>query len=148
MFNADVPETGTTNGDNGGSYSCRQGIIPRAFNPLVQDKLASKWAKVFYTIGQPLNLANSLVFMEVVKEISKRVCIAYRLPTSKLLRHGLLDKEKTKLKVQVTNSIIESTNCGFSISCDGWSNICKEPIMNIMLFSTKGDYISDNWSTH
>ena len=56
------------------------------------------------------------------------------------MRHDILDKCYKELKEQVNRIIISNLPItGCSLVCDGWSNIQRRPLINIMAVSPRGE---------
>ena len=107
------------------------------------DKL---WANAFYTSGIPFNVGENPWFREAVHETSKGLVNGYSLPRSIHLREGLLKESREDLKSEMQKSMKEAKPYGYTLSSDGWENVRREPLMNIMLLTSKGDFFLDSWN--
>ncbi|CAM6112531.1 unnamed protein product [Calypogeia fissa] len=112
-------------------------------NRMILDKL---WAKAFYTSGIPFNVSENQFFREAVIETSKGIVNGYSLPNMQKLRFKLLEETKADLTKDMTKIMKEAKPFGYSLSSDGWENVRREPLMNVMLLTCKGDFFLDSWN--
>ncbi|CAM6094836.1 unnamed protein product [Calypogeia fissa] len=101
------------------------------------DKL---WAEAFYTSDIAFNVSENPFFREAIIETSKGIVNGNSLPCMPNLRNKLLEESKVDLTKDMTKSMKEAKPFGYSLSSDGWENIRREPLMNVMLLTCKGDF--------
>ena len=61
------------------------------------------------------------------------MCPAYEIPYLYVLSNLLLDDECARIKQIVEHYLKNSPAGSFTITCDGWTNIKKDPVVNIMI---------------
>ena len=61
------------------------------------------------------------------------MCLAYETPSRYVLSNCLLDDECARMKQIVGHYLKNSPAGSFTITCDGWKNIKKDPVVNIMI---------------
>ena len=109
-------------------------------------RLDRVWAKAFYAAGIPFNVSENPFFREAVQETAKGVINGYSLPTMRALRESLLEETKVDLTSDMSVKMRQVKSYGYSLSSDGWENIRREPLMNIMLLTKNGDFFLDSWN--
>ncbi|XP_060200771.1 uncharacterized protein LOC132629044 [Lycium barbarum] len=114
------------------------GGIEKAFN-LHQRNTADKLAaRMFYASGLSFNLANSPYFKKYSKFLADNPLAGYTPPTYNRLRTSLLSQEKMNIMTKLQPIKDSWKKKGLSICSDGWSDVKRRPLINIMAASSGG----------
>ncbi|KAG6520646.1 hypothetical protein ZIOFF_017705 [Zingiber officinale] len=114
------------------------GPLEKSFNLNVIDELHSEIAKLFYTGGLSFNIARNPHYVRAFSLATQRTIPGYLPPGYNLLRTSLLQKEKAHI-----GKLLEPTKAawkqkGVSICSDGWSDVQRRPLINIMAVCESG----------
>lgn len=139
------PEDDTTTHDRSRARS-RSNPVMDAYQIPNRHMLNKKWSRAFFTSGMAFNVANNPCFREAVRETAKGLVNGYELPTMKDLRCELLVEGREDITKDMTKIMKEAKPYGYSLSSDGWENVRREPLMNAMLLTCKGDFFLDSWN--
>ncbi|CAA0840437.1 Unknown protein [Striga hermonthica] len=116
----------------------KPGALENAFNVADRDTADKLCARMFYACALPFNLVRSPQFRKYSLFLENSKLTGYIPPNYDRLRTTLLAQEKAHINVKV-HHIKESWNKkGLSICSDGWSNIQRNPLINIMAASESG----------
>ena len=121
------------------SGSMRQQQVIDAFHIATRKELDEKWAAFFYDANVAFNVAKNAAFIEAVKATSQAGFL-YEPPAYHALRTSLLDARKRHIQDEVQRGTKYSIETyGATISTDGWDNVVRRPLMNVMLCCPAGD---------
>ncbi|CAA0809034.1 Unknown protein [Striga hermonthica] len=116
----------------------KPGALENAFNVADRDTADKLCARMFYACALPFNLVRSPQFRKYSLFLANSRLTGYIPPSYDGLRTTLLAQEKAHINVKV-HHIKESWNKkGLSICSDGWSDIQRNPLINIMAASESG----------
>ena len=111
-----------------------------AYQISVCKELDAKWASFFYEANVPFNVVRHPAFIAAVDATSKAKC-AYKPPTYNAMRTKHIGPKKRDLKLQLE---LKTKQCislyGATICSDGWDNVVRWPLMNVMLACPVGIY--------
>lgn len=144
----DIPSEGNPTPHGSGSLaasnSTRSGPLHQqrmadAMNIAKRKELNEKWASFFYEANVPFNVARHPAFIEAVKATSL-ARFEYHPPSYHQLRTQLIEPKK----LQIENEIQAKTgfavkNYGVSLCTDGWDDVNRRPLMNVMMSCPTGD---------
>ncbi len=121
------------------SSSLRQQQMITALHLAKRKELDDKWAAFFYDANVAFNVAKNPTFIEAVKATSQAGFL-YEPPKYHALRTPLLDARKKHVEDEVKKTTKYSIETyGATISTDGWDNVVRRPLMNVMLCCPAGD---------
>ncbi|KAG6491142.1 hypothetical protein ZIOFF_052474 [Zingiber officinale] len=114
------------------------GPLEKSFNLNARDELHSEIARLFYTGGLSFNIARNPHYVRAFSLATQRTIPGYLPPGYNLLRTSLLQKEKAHI-----GKLLEPTKAawkqkGVSICSDGWSDVQRRPLINIMAVCESG----------
>nr|XP_023873559.1 uncharacterized protein LOC111986170 [Quercus suber] len=112
--------------------------LERAFQNSARHDLDSRIARMFYTGGLPFNFARNPYYRSSYAYAATHNIPGYLPPGYNALRTTLLQKERAhveRLLKPIKDSWLEN---GVSIVSDGWSDLQRRPLINIMAVSDGG----------
>jgi len=138
----DIPRS--MSGDQGASNSTRsvhvrQRPLPEAFHEAKKKELDEKWASFFYEANVPFNVARNPAFIEAVKATSK-ARFDYVPPSYHQLRTNLIEPKRKQIQKEIEEKTkFAVKNYGVSICTDGWDDVNRRPLLNVMMSCPAGD---------
>ncbi len=113
--------------------------MPKELILAKKQDLDKKWATFFYEVNIPFNVVQQLAFIEIVK-----VTFKSRTYYKPLSYDGSCIDLLNQSKADVSKQIIERTlnlthKYGATIYFDGWDNVARCPLLNVMLTCSNGD---------
>jgi len=116
----------------------QQGMV-EAYQLSKRKVLDEKWAAFFYEANVAFNVARHPTFIAAVEETSK-AGFDYRPPTYNAMRTKHIEPTKKQVKLQIEEKTRQCiTLYGATICSDGWDNVTRRPLMNVMLVCPVGD---------
>ncbi|KAH7847845.1 hypothetical protein Vadar_030829 [Vaccinium darrowii] len=112
--------------------------LPDAFNIAQRDVADKEAARMFYACGLPFNFARSPYFRKYSLTLANSKLAGYTPPSYNRLRNTLLSQEKTHINRLLQPFKDTWRKKGLSLCSDGWSNIQRRPLINIMAASQSG----------
>ena len=110
-----------------------------AFNIAKRKELDEKLASFFYQANVPFNVARHPAFNEAVRATST-VRFEYNLPSYHQLRTNLIAPKRMQIEKDIEAKVgFAVRNYGVSICTDGWDNVNRRPVMNVMMSCPAGD---------
>jgi hypothetical protein len=126
---------GRSSPSESGSGSKR--TIEDLFDITHREEVDAKVARFLYACGVPFNVLRSPYWHSMIKAINKAP-IGYKIPRYEKARTVLLDKEKAKVKRDLTQFTDGWADVGVSIVSDGWTNVRNQHLINILGVSSTG----------
>ncbi|XP_059283958.1 uncharacterized protein LOC132037453 [Lycium ferocissimum] len=120
-------------GPEGGAIEKSFGLFERN----TADKLA---ARMFFASGLSFNFARSPYFTKYSLFLAENHIPGYIPPAYDRLRTSLLAQEKTNIARKLQPIRDTWRKKGLSICSDGWSDIKRRPLINIMASSSRAQY--------
>ncbi|XP_073151853.1 uncharacterized protein [Henckelia pumila] len=114
------------------------GPLEKAFNLNARDELHSEIARLFYTGGLSFNIARNPHYVRAFSLATQRTIPGYLPPGYNLLRTSLLQKEKAHIEKLLEPTKAAWKQKGVSICSDGWSDVQRRPLINIMAVCESG----------
>ncbi|KAG6518913.1 hypothetical protein ZIOFF_022399 [Zingiber officinale] len=114
------------------------GSLEKAFNLNARDELHSEIARLFYTGGLSFNIARNPHYVRAFSLAAQRTIPGYLPPGYNLLRTSLLQKEKAYIEKLLESTKIAWKQKGVSICNDGWSDVQRRPLINIIAVCESG----------
>src|SRR5579875_1745593 len=117
----------------------RQQGMAEAFRIGKRQELDEKWAAFFYEANVAFNVARHPAFIAAVEATSK-AGFDYRPPTYHAMRTKHIEPTKRHVQLQIEEKTKQCISLyGATICTDGWVNVGRRPLMNIMLVCPVGD---------
>ncbi len=121
------------------SRSSRQQELNEAYHLLKRKELDGKWSSFFYEANVAFNIVRHPAFVEAVRATA-RAGFHYEPPSYNAIRTSLLETKKKAVEADVQKQTQYSIHTyGASLCTDGWDNIGRRPLMNIMVCCPAGD---------
>lgn len=114
------------------------GPLEKAFNLNARDELHSEIARLFYTGGLSFNIARNPHYVRAFSMATQRTIPGYLPPGYNLLRTTLLQREKAHIEKMLEPTKAAWKQKGVSICSDGWSDVQRRPLINIMAVCESG----------
>ncbi|KAG6481700.1 hypothetical protein ZIOFF_058319 [Zingiber officinale] len=114
------------------------GPLEKAFNLNARDELHSEIARLFYTGGLSFNIARNPHYVRAFSLATQRTIPGYLPPGYNLLRTSLLQKEKAHIEKLLEPTKTAWKQKGVSICSDGWSDVQRRPLINIIAVCESG----------
>ncbi|XP_075499728.1 uncharacterized protein LOC142538252 [Primulina tabacum] len=114
------------------------GPLEKAFNLNARDELHSEIARLFYTGGLSFNIARNPHYIRAFSMATQRTIQGYLPPGYNLLRTTLLQREKAHIEKLLEPTKAAWKQKGVSICSDGWSDVQRRPLINIMAVCESG----------
>ena len=99
--------------------------------PAEQSEIDTALARAIFVFGAPLSITENVYWQCAFKKIRP----AYSLPSRYSLTNTLLNAEHLRVNMAVKEEIASARSLG--LTCDGWSNIRKEYIINFVVTTPK-----------
>jgi hypothetical protein len=110
-----------------------------AFNIAKKKELDEKWASFFYEANVPFNVARHPAFIEAVKATSQ-ARFEYSPPSNHQFRTNLIEPRRLQIEKQIQEKVgFAVKHYGVSICTDGWDDVNRRPLMNVMMSCPAGD---------
>jgi hypothetical protein len=124
----------------GASHSCAMGgIVSGMYNILDRDDTDDAIGKFLSANGIPFHVVRFPYYKEMVQAIAK-IGPSYVPPGEHKLRTTILDRQVSKINVQKERMRQTWLRFGCSIVMDGWTDIRKRPLINIIVTSSEGPF--------
>ncbi|XP_042416522.1 uncharacterized protein LOC122005528 [Zingiber officinale] len=114
------------------------GPLEKAFNLNARDELHSEIARLFYTGGLSFNIVRNPHYVRAFSLATQRTIPGYLPPGYNLLRTSLLQKEKAHIEKLLEPTKTAWKQKGVSICSDGWSDVQRRPLINIIAVCESG----------
>ena len=122
-----------------GTSKARQATLVQSFRATALDEAQLAVAKAIYFTGSSLSMVNQDAWKTAWKKIGE-FGPGFTPPTYNHMRNKLLEKCYLQTKENVERLIINTTDqSGCTIVSDGWSNVQRRPLINIMLVCPRGE---------
>ena len=119
--------------------SMRQRRMEDAYNIAKRKELDEKWASFFYTANVPFNVARHPAFIEAVRATSV-ARFEYIPPTYYQLRTKYIAPKRLQIEKEIQAKVgFAVKNYGVTICSDGWDDVNRRPLMNVMMSCPAGD---------
>ncbi|XP_047984673.1 uncharacterized protein LOC125225144 [Leguminivora glycinivorella] len=105
-----------------------ESVTDNTFNEKEADKAL---ARAIYVTGQPLSILEHPLWKRALQLLRP----GYNPPSRKVLSTVLLDEEYADVKQKVTEKIEEANV--LHLAADGWTNVRKDSIINIIIYTPK-----------
>ena len=126
-------------GDSCTTRPMRQQGMEEAYQLTKRKELDEKWATFFYEANVPFNVVRHPSFIAAVDATSK-AGFDYKPPTYNAMRTKHIEPMKEHVKMQIEERTKQCINLyGATICSDGWDNVGRRPLMNVMLSCPVGD---------
>jgi hypothetical protein len=117
----------------------RQQYMSEAYHTAKWKELDEKWANFFYKANVAFNVVRHPSFTAAVRATSL-ARFDYEPPSYHAMRMTLLEPTKKHVEAEVKKATKQSIEVyGATICMDGWDNITRRPLMNVMLSCPAGD---------
>ncbi|KAG6514091.1 hypothetical protein ZIOFF_024431 [Zingiber officinale] len=103
-----------------------------------RDELHSEITRLFYIGGLCFNIARNPHYVRAFSLATQRTIPGYLPPRYNLLRTSLLQKEKAHIEKLLEPAKAAWKQKGVSICSDGWSDVQRRPLINIMVVCESG----------
>ncbi|KAH7282851.1 hypothetical protein KP509_35G050100 [Ceratopteris richardii] len=101
------------------------------------DQAKKEIGRLFILCGIPFNVANTTAWKRAMRAVS-RIGTPWEGPSGRVLRTSELTKQKLAVETEMLSLRATWEKYGCSILCDGWSDMRKRSVYNIMVSSCKG----------
>ena len=117
----------------------RQQYMNEAYHTTKWKELDEKWANFFYQVNVAFNVVRHPSFTAAMHATSLAQ-FDYGLPSYHAMRMILIEPTKKHVEAEVKKAIKQSIEVyGATICTDGWDNVTRRPLMNVMLLCPTGD---------
>jgi hypothetical protein len=117
----------------------RQQDMTEAYQIGKRMELDEKWASFFYEANVAFNVARHPTFMAAVLATS-RAGFDYHPPAYSAKRTKHIEPKKKQVQLQIEEKTRHCISLyGATICSDGWDNVVRRPLMNVMLVCPVGD---------
>ncbi|KAG6469414.1 hypothetical protein ZIOFF_074131 [Zingiber officinale] len=106
--------------------------LEKAFKLNARDELDSEIARLFYTEGLSFNITRNSHYVRAFSLAIQRTIPGYLPAGYNLLRTSLFQKEKAYIEKLLEPTKIAWKQMGVSIYSDGWSDVQRRPLINII----------------
>ena len=125
--------------DSSNPRTMRQQHLAEAYHITKRKELDEKWAAFFYEANVPFNVVRHPAFIAAV-EATSTVGFDYRPPKYNAMRTRHIEPMKNAVKQRIEEKTKQCiTLYGATICSDGWDNVVRRPLMNVMLVCPVGD---------
>jgi hypothetical protein len=125
-----------------GSHSCAMGpTIAGMYNKLNCDDTDDTIGKFLFSNGIPFHVSRSPYYKEMVKAIAT-IEPSYVPPGEHKLRTVILDRQVSNITLHKEQMRQTWVREGCSIVMDGWTDIAKRPLINIIVTCREGAFLS------
>ncbi|XP_059073592.1 uncharacterized protein LOC131855961 [Cryptomeria japonica] len=119
------------------STSVHESQIGRMFDAIDRKNVDAAIGRLFFGCGMPFNIARSPLWKEAMRMVNNAPK-GYVPPSYEKLRTIVLDDEKKHIEERLTDVRDSWSYTGVSIVSDGWTDIARRPLINILVCSPKG----------
>jgi hypothetical protein len=117
----------------------RQQHMSEAYHTAKRKELDEKWANFFYQANVAFNVVRHPSFTAAVRA-TLLARFDYEPPSYHAMRTTLIEPTKKHIEAEVKKATKQSIKVyGATICTDGWDNITRRPLMNVMLSCPAGD---------
>jgi hypothetical protein len=117
----------------------QQQHMSEAYHTAKRKELDEKWANFFYQVNVAFNVVRHPSFTAAVRATSL-ARFDYEPPSYHAMRTTLIEPTKKHVEAEVKKPTKQSIEVyGATICTDGWDNITRRPLMNVMLLCLAGD---------
>ena len=117
----------------------RQQYMNEAYHTTKWKELDEKWANFFYQVNVAFNVVRHPSFTAAMHATSLAQ-FDYGLPSYHAMRMILIEPTKKHVEAEVKKAIKQSIEVyGATICTDGWDNVTRRLLMNVMLSCSVGD---------
>jgi hypothetical protein len=125
----------------------RQQHINEAYHTAKWKELDEKWANFFYQANVPFNVVRHPSFTATVRA-TLLARFVYEPPSYHAMRTTLIEPTKKHVEAEVKKATKQSIEVyGATICTDGWDNVTRQPLMNVMLSCHAGDIFLGSMDT-
>lgn len=122
-----------------GTSKARQATLVQSFRATALEEAQLAVAKAIYFTGSSLSMVNQDAWKSAWKKIGE-FGSGFTPPTYNHMRNQLLEKCYLQTKENVERLIINTADqSGCTIVSDGWSNVQRRPLINIMVVCPRGE---------
>ena len=115
------------------SVAARQRGMEESLNIAKRKELDDKWADCFYNANIPFNVARNPFFIEAVLATSK-ARFDYVPPSYHQFRTNLIEPRRLRVEKEIERKTgFAKRTYGVSICTDGWDDVNRRPLMNVMM---------------
>jgi hypothetical protein len=133
-------DSGISSSKHKGSHSCAVGpTIVNMYNKMNRDNTDDAIGKSFFSNGIPFHVSRSPYYKEMVKAIAT-TRPSYVPPGEHKLRTLIIDMQLTNITVHKERMRHTWVREGCSIDMDGWIDIAKCPLINIIVTCREGHF--------
>jgi hypothetical protein len=117
--------------------TCGASTLNAFWKPVEKQQVDDAIAEFFYACAIPFNVARNPYFKNAFK---KAVAFGkgYVPPGSEALRTTLLKKTKDRVTERLANVKQSWKYTGCTIMSDGWSDLCHQPLINVLVYCPQG----------
>jgi hypothetical protein len=116
-----------------------QQYMSEAYHTAKRKELDEKWAIFFYQANVPFNVVRHPSFTAAVRA-TLRARFDYEPPSYHAMRTTLIEPTKKHVEAEVKKATKQSIEVyGATICMDGWDNVTRRPLMNVILSCPTGD---------
>jgi hypothetical protein len=116
-----------------------QQYMSEAYHIAKRKELDEKWANFFYQANVAFNVVRHTSFTAAVRATSL-ARFDYEPPSYHAMRMTLLEPTKKHVEAEVKKATKQSIEVyGTTICTEGWDNVTRRPLMNVMLSCPTGD---------
>jgi hypothetical protein len=117
----------------------RQQHMSEAYHTVKRKELNEKWTNFFYQANVAFNVVRHPSFTVAVRATSL-ARFDYEPPSYHAMRTTLIEPTKKHVEAEVKKATKQSIEVyGATICTDGWDNVTRQPLMNVMLSCPAGD---------
>lgn len=121
------------------SMCARQTSLMESFRGSLLEEAQMALAKGIFFSGNAISMVNNEHWKFSWKKIGEYGS-GFSAPSYHSMRHNIMDKCYGEVKERVNRIIISNLSItGCSMVCDGWSNIQRRPLINIMAVFPRGE---------
>jgi hypothetical protein len=122
-----------------GLHRIQQQHMSEAYHTAKRKELDEKWANFFYQANVAFNVVRHPSFTAAVRA-TLLARFDYEPPSYHAMRTTLIEPTKKHIEAEVKKATKQSIKVyGATICTDGWDNITRRPLMNVMLSCPAGD---------
>lgn len=102
------------------------------------DEVHLAFANFVFKEGLPLRITKSKYLREFVRKLEQLPAGAWKPPAYNTLRTSLLQKAKQDIIIKLRPWDERTQETGVTITCDGWSDAQKHPLLNVLAVNAAG----------
>ena len=126
-------------GGSSNIVSSRKAAVIEMFNTQCKEEADDAVAEFFFANGISFNATRSPLYKEMIRKVFA-AGPSFQPPGYNKMRTTLLDRGVSKMQGLMEGLRKSWVVYGCSIVMDGWKNIQKRPLLNIIVTSPKGPY--------